>query len=103
MPKPRGLNTFWPADIGPGPPPREPPGGAPGTQGRRPRHHGTALRGPQAPMRVFRKLARRHWAGNPPLGAPWDVPQGPRGAAQAPRDRPPRHPGTHARVLNIKS
>ena len=24
----------WPADIGPGTPPREPPGGAPGTQGR---------------------------------------------------------------------
>ena len=34
MPKPRGLARFWPADIGPGTPPREPPGGAPGTQGR---------------------------------------------------------------------
>ena len=30
-----------------------PRGGAPGTQGRGPRHHGTALLGPQAPMRVF--------------------------------------------------
>ena len=38
----RGHEWFWPADIGPGPPPRDPLGGAPGTQGRRPRPHGTS-------------------------------------------------------------
>ena len=42
MRKSRGLESFWAADIGPGPPPRDPLGGAPGTQGRRPRPHGTS-------------------------------------------------------------
>ena len=46
------------------------------------------------------ELARRHWAGNPPQGAPGRRPRDPGEAAQAPRDRPPRPPGTHARVLN---
>ena len=36
-----------------GTPPRELRGGAPGAQGRRPRHHGTALPGTQAPMHAF--------------------------------------------------
>ena len=42
------------------------------------------------------------WARDPPLAAPRKCPRDPGEAAQAPRDRPPRHPGTHARVLNIK-
>ena len=53
MPKPRGLNQFWAEEFGSGPPPRDPLGGAPGTQGRRPRPHGTALLGTQAPMCTF--------------------------------------------------
>ena len=43
-------------------------------------------------------LTRRHWAGTPPQGAPGRRPRDPGEAAQAPRDRPPRPPGTHARV-----
>ena len=41
------------------------------------------------------------WARDPPLGAPGRRPRSPGEAPQAPQDRPPRHPGTHARVLNI--
>jgi hypothetical protein len=40
------------------------------------------------------------WARDPPLGAPGMRPRDPGEAAQAPRDRPPRH---RARVLNIKT
>ena len=39
--------------FGAGTPPWEPLGRAPGAQGRRPRYHGTALPGTQAPMRAF--------------------------------------------------
>ena len=49
--------------------------------------------------RAGQVLARRHWAGTPPQGAPGRRPRGPGEAAQAPQDR---HPDTHARVLNIK-
>ena len=42
------------------------------------------------------------WGRDPPLGAPGMRPRGPGEAAQASRDRPPRPPGTHVRVLNIK-
>ena len=45
-------------------------------------------------------LGRRHWAETPPRGAPGTRPREPTEAAQAPRDRPPRPPGTHVRVLN---
>ena len=45
---------------------------------------------------------RRLWAGTLPQGAPGRCSRGPGEAAQAPRDRPPRHPGTHVRVLNTK-
>ena len=53
--------------------------------------------------RAHHVLGRRHWVGTSPLGAPGRRPRSPGGAAQAPRDRPPRHPGTHARVLNKKT
>ena len=43
----------WPADIGPGTPPWEPPRMCPRGPGERPRHPGTALPGTQAPMRAF--------------------------------------------------
>ena len=53
-------------------------------------------------MRAYHGLRFRHWVGNPPLGAPGRRPRDPGEAAQAPRDRSPRHPGTHVRVLNTK-
>ena len=47
-------------------------------------------------------LALVVWGRDPPLGAPGMRPRGPGEAAQASRDRPPRHSGTHVRVLNMK-
>ena len=50
--------------------------------------------------RAVQGVVFRHWAGTPPLGGPGRRPRSPGGAAQAPWDRPPRHPCARSKHKN---